>query len=265
MLAAQLVLWLVSRPALAEPLLRHEDAELVRPELAKLVAVRWVPKGSGFAEEARELRSYDSSGHILRHEHRKPDGSLLVSYDFTWDAAGRLRARTYKDHTRRVERREFTYQLDAQGRISVRIMRDPSKPPGEYFRTESLFRPDGTHEEVTWRHYPQEGPYRSETAVFDAKGRLSRRCPEHSGCSMYEYDAAGTVFRIREQSQKTHHYLIYQPTYDAAGQLSTRTIGNIVEHYTWNARGDVTEIQERIIPAQGGALRAKTIYTYTYR
>lgn len=263
--AVVLVLALAASQAVAEPLLRHEDPEQVRPELTKLVAVRRVPKGDGWTEEAREIRTYDRTGHILRHEHRKPDGSLVVSYDFAWDAAGRLTSRVYKDHTRRTERRDFSYSLDAQGRISARIMRDPSKPTGEYFRGEFLWRPDGTHDEVTWRHYPKEGPYHSHTAVFDAKGRLSRSCSEHSGCSMYEYDAKGTVFRVREQNRESHHYRVYEPTYDAAGKLASRTIGNVVEHYTWNAHGDVAEIVERIIATQGGAVRAKTIYTYTYR
>lgn len=248
----------------AEPLLRHEDPELVRPELSGLTAVHYVPQGSGWRVDAREVRVYDSTGHLTRHEHRKPNGALVVSYELTWNGQGRLASRRYTDHTKRIERREFTYKEDAQGRIVEKIMRDPSKPVGEFYRYEYTWEPDGSRTVRSYRHYPREGPYPDGSEAYDARGRLTRSCSQ-SHCEMIEYDGGGAILRIREQNQETHHYRHQHPTYDGAGKLATRTIGNIVSHFTWNARGDVAEILETTIPAQGGIVQGKTVYTYKYR
>lgn len=257
-------LWTTS--ARAEPLLRHEDPERVRPELIRLTAIYSAPQGTGWKEEAREVRSYDATGHIIRLEHRSPDGTIVASQDFTWDASGRLASRTYKDRTKRVERRDFTYKLDAQGRITERVMRDPSRPAGEFVRDVYAWEASGSHSIRSYRHSPKGGPYPAGSQQFDARGRQTRSCREPSGgCAMIEYDAGGAILRIREQNRETHHYRYHDPTYDQAGKLATRTIGNQVSHYTWNAKGDVDEVLVRLIPSQGGAVQSKTVYQYTYR
>lgn len=258
-----LLLLLLPSIAVANPL-RHEDALLVRPDLVSLTAARFVPKGSGLVEEAREIRTYDATGHLVRQEHQKPDGSLVVAIDYVW-AGGRIASHTYKDSTKRVERRDFTYKVDAQGRLAEKILRDPAKPAGEYIRYAYSYDADGSHRIQAYRHYPKEGPYQSDVELVDAQGRVSRSCREHGGCDMNEYDAHGALVRIRQQTKDTHYYLSFETTYTAAGRVATRILGNTQSSYTWNARGDVAEIVQRVIAAQGGALQAKTIYTYRYR
>ncbi len=262
---ALIVVAMLGSRAIAAPTLRHEDPELVRPELIELTAIHYVPKSSGWVEDAREIRTYDPTGHVIRYEHRKPDGSLVVAYNLTWDAQGRLTSRTYQDNTKRVERRDFTYKVDAKGRIVERIMRDPSKPAGEYYRDDYTWHPDGSRDIRTYRHSPKEGPYPDGSEIYDAKGRLTRHCHEHGGCSMYELDPQGSISRVREQNKEDHHYHVHENTYDKAGKLTRRVIGNTEEHLTWNARGDVGEILEKTIAAQGGAVNGKRFYTYKYR
>lgn len=257
------LLLLVPSLAFANPL-RHEDAERVRPELISAVIVHYVPKSSGFVEEAREVRSYDATGHIVRQEHKKPDGSLVGGVDFVWDAQGRITSHTYKDETKRIERRDFTYKVDAKGRVTE-ILRDPAKPAGEYIRYVYLYEADGSHKIQSSRHYAKEGPYTSNHELVDAQGRTTVSCREHGGCDMYEYDAHGVLDRIRQQTKAEHHYLTFETTYNATGQVATRIFGTIQSVYSWNARGDVAEIVQNVIASQGGALRAKTVYTYKYR
>lgn len=261
------LLWLLLVPsiAVADPRLRHEDPQLVRPELKELVVVRSIPKGTGLVEESREIRLYDAKGHLTRHEHRKPDGSIVVAYDYQWDAQGRIASHTYKDQ-KRSERRDFTYKVDAQGRVIEKIMRDPAAPAGEYYRYESTWHAGGGRDERAYRHYPNGGPFEDGTEVFDASGRPARRCRGGGGCSLYEYDAHGNVSRVREQMRGDRHwYRSSEHTYDKANRVATREIGNRIESFTYNARGDVAEIAEHLIPAQGGALQAKSTYTYRYR
>jgi hypothetical protein len=263
MMRALLLLLLVSSSAFANPL-RHEDVQRVRPELVSLTSVRFVPKGNKLVEEAREIRTYDATGHIVRHEHRKPDGSLVVGIDFVW-ANGRIASHTYKDSTKRVERRDFTYKVDAQGRVTEKILRDPANPAGEYLRYVYSYAADGSHRIQSYRHYAKEGPYESSHELVDAQGRTTRSCREHGGCDMNEYDAHGALARVRQQTKDRHHYLSFDTTYTTAGKVATRIVGNLQSSYAWNARGDVSEIVERVIASQGGALQAKTVYTYDYR
>ncbi len=242
-----IVLVLVSRVALAQ--MPHEDVERVRPELKEMRSSTTV---DGKATQ-REVRTYDASGHVVRQVFTKPDGSLIAAWDFTWDAGGRLAMRKTAGATRM-----FTYRLDANGRIAERIMRDPSAPVGELYRDEYTYAPDGSVTIQTYRHYPKEGPYRSDVEVHDAKGRIDRRCYEHGGCSMYEYDAHGMISRVREQPKgDDHHYRVHTNTYDAAGRLVKRVIGGTEQTFTYNARGDVSEVI-----AKSGA---RTLYTYDYR
>jgi YD repeat-containing protein len=265
MLRWLIVLLLVPAIASASPLLRHDDPELVRPELRALTATMFEPRAGKLVETARQLRTYDAGGHLTRLEHRQPDGTLVAAQDDTWDPQGRLASRTSRDATGRTETRTFTYQVDAAGRITERILRDPTKPAGEYLRDQYVWAPDGSHTITTYRHYPAEGPYRSDVQVFDRQGRLERDCAEHGSCAMLEYDARGGISRIRQQTAEEHHYLVYETTYDAAGRITRQILGGTDTTYRWNSRGDVSEVTARAIAAQGGAITQQTVYRYTYR
>jgi len=245
--------------------LRHEDAELVRPELVAFTAITYEPVGGKLVATARESRAYDRAGRITRQEHRDRAGKLVVAYDFTWDAKNRLLKRRYVDNTGRRDARIFTYKTDATGRITERAMRDPSKAPGEFIRDDFLWEPSGRRTEQSYRHYPKEGPYRSGSKVYDGRNRLERSCSEAGGCEMYEYDANGEVSRIRQQHGPDHAYLVYENTYDASGRLVRRILGGTDSTFRWNARGDVVEVVDKEIASQGGRLKRKTVYTYRYR
>jgi YD repeat-containing protein len=260
-----ITLLVLGSQASAEPLLRHEDAELVRTDLRSMTARKYEAKLGKLVEAGREVRTYDAAGRVSRDEHLKADGSMVVVYDYVWDAQGRLAKRTYRDDTKRTEARTFAYKVDANGRIVERIMRDPAAPAGEYFRDEYLWQA-AAHSVTTYRHSAQGGPYRSDVATYDAMDRMVRSCAEHGGCSMYEYDSHGGLSRVREQgSDGEHFYRDYASTYDAAGRLTARTVGGTASQFKWNTRGDVSDVIDSRIPAQGGALEAKTIYTYVYR
>ncbi|MEO8703949.1 MAG: hypothetical protein ABI867_28120 [Kofleriaceae bacterium] len=258
MLRVLAILALTASPAFAE--LRHDDAERVRPELVTMTVVTTAGKVT-----SRETRAYDATGHITRHEHHDGTGTLIVAYDYAWDAQGRMLSRTYRDNTKRVEVRTFTYTLDAKGRIAERVMHDPTKDPKELIRYEYTWEPSGRHTEQSYRHYPKEGPYRSSSEIYDAANRLERSCFEHGGCSMYEYDTHGNVDRVREQNTESHHYRSYENTYDTGGMLTRRIEGNSDSTYRWNTRGDVAEIVTKTIASQGGAPQRKQVFTYRYR
>src|SRR5215468_9995766 len=115
-------------PSPAGPLLRNEDPELVRADLRSMTARTYERRAGKLVEVAREVRTYDANGHVKRDEKRKPDGSVVVAYDYAWNANGQLVSRTYRDATNRTESRTFTYTLDGNGRVAQRIMRDPTAP-----------------------------------------------------------------------------------------------------------------------------------------
>lgn len=240
------------------------DVMEVRPDLKAVRGTVWTPAGGKLVETGLELRTYDASGRLVRHESRER-GAMKVSTTYTWDAAGRMRSSTYRDASGRKEVRELSYKVDANGRVVERTLRDPAKPPGELIRYQYIWQPDGSHSEQAYRHYAKEGPYRSDVQVFDARGRLTRDCAEHGGCDMIEYNAHGDIDRIRQQNAERHYYLVYDNTYDRTGHLATQILGGTQTDYTWNARGDIAEVVTRRIPAQGGAVERKTVYTYDYR
>ena len=64
-----------------------------------------------------------------------------MSYELTWNGQGRLASRRYTDHTKRVEHREFTYRGTRKAGSSKKIMRDPSRPVGEFYRYEYTWSP----------------------------------------------------------------------------------------------------------------------------
>lgn len=256
-----LALLVLVRVAAAEPVLRHEDVELARPELAALAATSYEQRGGAFVEAGRELRTYDAAGHVMRQEYRK-DGKVIAAFDFTWDAQGRLASRKTRDGAGALVARTFSYTNDATGRIATRVMRDPAAPAGEYFRTVTTWAPDGSRTVVTSRHVPNEGPYVFTTEVFDAGGRLARSCLEHGGCSLYEYDAHDNLDRVRQQPHGgEHHYLDYENAYDSNGRLVKRRVGGTITSYRTNARGDVVET----LASSPGSPARKTVYAYTYR
>ncbi len=255
------VLALAPQLAFADPVLRHEDVEAVRAELRTMTGRTYEMKQGKLVETAREVRAYDRAGRIARHERRKPDGTIEVGVDYTWDANGRLATHAYRDHTGRTEVRTYAYKLDPSARILERTLRNPAAPAGEYLRDVYQWRTDGGRDVTTYRHYAKEGPYRSSTESYDAKNRLERACSEHGSCSMYEYDRHGDVTRIRQQTADDHHYLVFTSEYDPTGRLIKRVHGPSETRYVWSARGDIGEV----ITSQGKAVTMKTVYTYAYR
>lgn len=240
------------------------DPMEVRPDLKAVRGVVSTLVGGKLVETGLELRTYDASGRLVRHESRER-GTVKVVSTYTWDAAGRMRSSTYRDASGRKEVRELSYKLDAGGRVVERTLRDPSKPAGELIRYQYVWQPDGSHSEQAFRHYAKEGPYKSDVEVYDARGRLTRTCREHGGCNMIEYNAHGDIDRIRQQNAERHYYVVYDNTYDPGGHLVTQILGGTQSDYTWNARGDITGVVTRRIPAQGGAIERETVYTYEYR
>lgn len=242
--------------------LRHEDPELPRPELRSLSSTTYEPSGGKLVETMRELRTYDPKGHAIRLDYKKPDGTPVNFYEWTWDADGRLTSRKTRDGDGKLVARTFAYKLDSKRRVAERTMRDPSAPAGEFYLDSYTYAADGSYAVQTERHYPKEGPYRSDSQTFDAKGRMTRQCAEHGGCSMIEYDANGEIARIRQQVQGgEHYYLVYETTYDAAKRIAKRVIGGGETTYTYNARGDVIETVHKL----AGNVTSKTVYTYAYR
>ena len=242
--------------------LPQEDPELARPELRSLSSTTYEPSGGKLGEKARELRTYDAKGHPIRLDYQKPDGTPITFYEWTWDADGRLASRKTRDGDGKLVARTFAYKLDTKGRVVERTMRDPSAPAGEFYLDSYTYAADGSYAVQTERHYPREGPYRSDSQTFDAKGRMTMQCAEHGGCSMIEYDANGQISRIRQQLQGgEHYYLVYETTYDAGGRITKRVIGGTETTYTYNARGDVIEAVHRV----AGNITSKTVYTYVYR
>ena len=238
------------------------EPTVVRADLTSMSTRVWEMKAGKLVEVGRETRTYDATGHVVLDENRKPDGTLVVSVATTYDTGGRMTGTTYKDATRTIVR-TISYTVDANGRVTERVERDPSADPKEFRRYAYTWEPGG-HTEQAFRHYPKEGPYRSDSEVFDANGRLSRSCSEHGGCSMYEYDTHGEIARIRQQSSETHYYLVYESTYDKSGRLAKQTIGGSDTEYTWTAR-DVSTAIVRDIARYGGAVKTKTEYAYVYR
>jgi YD repeat-containing protein len=242
--------------------LRHEDPELPRPDLRALSSTSYEPSGGALVATARELRTYDAKGHALRREYKKIDGTPIIFCEWTWDGDGRLAVRKTRNGDGKLVTRTFAYKLDSAGRVVERTMRDPSAPAGELDLDRFTYAADGGYAIQRERHHPKEGPYRSDSQTFDAKGRMTTTCAEHGGCEMIEYDANGEVSRIRHQARDgEHQYLHYETTYDAAKQIVKRVIGGTATTYRYNARGDVIEAVHEL----AGKVTGKTVYTYTYR
>jgi hypothetical protein len=238
-------------------------AEPLRPDLKSRSGRTWEMTNGKLVEVARETRTFDAAGRIATDENRKPDGTLVVSYVYTYDAGGRVTKSVYKDSSGSTERR-VSYTVDAKGRITERKEWDPTKDPKEFYRYEYIWQADGSHSEQMYRHYPKEGPYRSSSEVYDAKGLKTRSCYEHGGCSMIEYDSHGEIDRIRQQTSEEHYYLDYDSVYDVKGRLVKQTIGGTETEYTWGDK-DIATVTTREIPKYGGAVKTKTEYTYVKR
>ena len=253
---------LIGGTATAGDGLRQDDPELPRPELRSMSATTYEPRGGKLVETTRALLTYDAKGHAVRLDSKKPDGTPITFYEWTWDAAGRLASRKTRDGDGKLVARTFAYKLDSKGRVTERTLRDPAAPAGEFYLDRYAYAADGSYTVQTERHYPKEGPYRSDSQKFDATGRMTQQCAEHGGCSMIEYDANGQISRIREQLKGgEHYYLVYETTYDAARRITKRVIGGTETTYTYNARGDVIEAVHKL----AGSITSKTVYTYVYR
>lgn len=240
------------------------DPTAVRPDVKAIRSTEWTPKNGKLVKTGENVWTYNADGRVVRMEKRE-GGKVTVSSELTYDTGGRVLSSTYRDKTGRKEVRQYTYKLDANGRIAESTLRDPSKPAGELIRYEYQWGADGSHTEQAFRHYAQGGPYRSDQKIFDAKERLTRNCYEHGGCSMIEYNAHGDIDRIRQQNKERHDYLVYENTYDKAGHLVVQILGGTQSEYTYDARGEMTEQLTRRIAAQGGAVDSKVVYTYDYR
>jgi YD repeat-containing protein len=262
MRALAVTILLIGGTASARDGMRHEDPELPRPELRSLSATTYEPSGGKLVETMRELRTYDAKGHAIRLDYNKPDGTPITFYERTWDADGRLASVRTRDGDGKLVARTFAYKLDSAGRVVERTMRDPSAPAGEFYLDVYTYAADGSYVVQTERHYPTQGPFRSDMQAFDAKGRMTRQCAEHGGCSMIEYDANDQISRIRQQRKDgEHHYVVYDTTYDAAKRITKRVIGGTETTYLYNARGDVIEAVHKL----AGNVTSKTVYTYVYR
>jgi YD repeat-containing protein len=242
--------------------LRQDDPELPRPELRSMSSTTYEPSGGKLVETTRALLTYDAKGHAIRLDFKRPDGTPITFYEWTWDTAGRLASRKTRDRDGKLVARTFAYKLDSKGRVVERTLRDPSAPAGEFDLDSYTYAADGSYTVQTERQYPKEGPYRSDSQTFDAMGRMTRQCAEHGGCSMIEYDANGQISRVREQLQGgEHYYRVYETTYDAGGRIAKRVVGGTETSYAYNARGDVVEAVHEL----AGNITSKTVYAYVYR
>lgn len=246
-------------PAAAQDLL-HEDLEAPRPELRSMTVISYEARRGKLVEGYRTVRTYDARGRLTRA--RTTAGKRVITETtFAWDTAGRLTSRTARSPSAPKIVRTFTYRLDNLGRLSERIMRDPSAPAGQHHRDVYTWQQDGSHAIQTYRHYPTEGPYKDAWRQYDAKGRLDRSCSADHFCELVEYDAHGYISRVRQQNREQHFYLVNDNTYDTNGRLATRKRGATTVHFTWNARGHVTEERGE----HDGAVVTKTVYRYDYR
>jgi YD repeat-containing protein len=205
-----------------------------------------------------ETWRYDAAGKLYTYTYDDDRGAVHDLY--TWDADGRLATHEQRTNTR-VERRDFTYKLDASGRVLVREIRDPAHTD-TFARETWTWSPDGSRTVARARVDSIGQSYADGNEVYDAAGRRTRDCIAHAGCSMYEYDAHGRVARVREQiAGGEHYYRVYERDYDGAGRLTREKVGGTETAFAYDARGDLTSSAR----LAAGALKTYTKYTYARR
>jgi YD repeat-containing protein len=235
------------------------DPDALRPDLSEITARGYAMRGATSVLHDVAVRTYDPAGHLVAETHRNPAGRLVVDRRQTFDGAGHL---TETDERVAHVTRRFTTTVDAHGRITEVIRRDPRAPAGEDHQDVWTWNPDGSRTVRGYRRYAHEGPYPDRAATYDAAGRETSDCDVVNHlCDMPEYDDHGTVSRIRQQNAEEHFYLTYDNTYDAAGHLVEVRRGTYRTTYRYDDHDDVVEA----VTLEGATVVARETFSYRRR
>ena len=246
----------VAAPA-AKPVMNEERDTAVHPHL-KSFTTKTVEGGK---ETFKEVHTFDADGRIKKLEVYK-DGALLDTTEFTWDANGHLTKRSTKDDSGAVTKHEYTYTLDASGRIGTMT---------EGTHTDT-YRWDakGGHEVTSTRTDGGKTVFEMSEA-FDATDHVIKRCTSTAmvttavaakkSCEVRTYDKHGQVTQISSQpANASHPTKKLTNTYDKAGHLAKSVeagADGAVKSFTWNDTGDLATVTEVL----GGET---TVTTFSY-
>lgn len=166
---------------------------------------------------------------------------------------------TYRDRRGRLTTSTLSYTYLPDKRIARVVTR--RKGDAEQLLAVYRYEKNGSYSIRTYLQRPGSPPHEGPWQRFDKTGKLLSRCSTGGVCSLYEYDARGTVRRVRLQMRGRHHYRRYLNEYDANGRLVRQKVGGEERRYRYNPRGELVEVTSRL----AGELQSKSVRIYRYR
>jgi YD repeat-containing protein len=214
-------------------------------------------KGGRFKKRYRQVKTFNTDGNLVYDRYYNPSGKRDLQWHYVYNRKKKCVRMTYRQRKpRRRLVRTYRYRYDKRGRVIEKFMHAPEMKT--MFREVYFYDKSGGYRVREYRKYlPTGNEYPNGSRAYNSAGKLTRHCSVNS-CSMNEYDRRGNIRRVRQQTRRRHHYLIYKNRYDAAGRLVEVTMGGSKRAFSYNKRGHkILEVQ-----TMGGKPRGKKVYTY---